>query len=508
MKVVTADEMKRIDKKTIEDYGIPGSVLMQRAGNAVANRIKETFSSGKVIVLAGGGNNGGDGIIAGRVLYSSGWIAKILLISRQDKLSPDCERELSSAKKIGIPVEFRTHINEKDLNQAVVIDAIFGTGLSKPIKGDIADVISIVNNSAKDVVSVDIPSGISSDTGEVMGIAIKATLTVTFGLPKRGHFLYPGAEHTGRLFVEDIGFPKELLIDKNIMCETIEKENISIPQRHRYSHKGTYGHVLLVGGSRGKTGAPLMAGRACLRAGAGILTIAVPNSIMDVMQARVTEEMTFSLPEGDGRLLSKALNVILKFLNEKADVLAIGPGIRVTKEIERLIQELLLRCTKPMVLDAGAIDSLKRDLLKNIKAPLILTPHPGEMARLLKVSVKDIERDRIGIALSFLKGIKGAIDIVLVLKGVPTIVAGKNKGAFINTTGNPGMAKAGSGDVLTGMLAGLLAQGLSPLQTSLTGVYLHGLAGDIGAEKKGYHSLLAGDIISAISEAFCKVKTD
>ncbi|MDP3261197.1 MAG: NAD(P)H-hydrate dehydratase, partial [Thermodesulfovibrionales bacterium] len=378
-----------------------------------------------------------------------------------------------------------------------------------------------INASDSPVISVDIPSGISSDTGQIMGEAVRADYTVTFGLPKRGHLLYQGAEYAGRLFIEDIGFPEELLHSEKLNAELIEKRDISllIPERQRYSHKGDYGHVLVIAGSRGKTGAAFMCAKACLRAGAGLVTIGVPESLLDVFQSRVTEEMTLPLPDkGDGTLSSKALEKILEFLSEKADVLAIGPGISITDDTKKLVRELLLNSTAPAVMDADAINSLEgnKQILKKAKAPIILTPHAGEMARLLRqssvvsrqLSVKDaeliakIEKDRINTAMSFAK----ETGTYLVLKGVPTVIAEPEGRVFINPTGNSGMASAGTGDVLTGMLSGFLGQGLNPLEASILGVYMHGLAGDIAAKDKGEHSLIASDIIDAIPEAFSFLK--
>ncbi len=523
MKVVTSEEMREIDRKTIRDYGLSGSVLMERAGLAVALKVKELFEPRKVIVLSGGGNNGGDGIVVARNLYNWGWNVKVLLFSKQDKLSPDCLAQYKIAKKIGVPIEFKTEVNEKDLHSAVVIDAIFGTGLSKDVTGKIADVISFLNKSKVPVISIDIPSGISSDTGQIMGTAIMADYTVTFGLPKRGHLLYPGADHAGRLFIEDIGFPENLLKSQKLKIELLEKEDMSllIPERQKYSHKGDYGHVLIIAGSKGKTGAAFMCAKACLRAGAGLVTIGVPGSLMDVFQSRVTEEMTLSLPDrGDGTLSSEASEKILEFLSNRADVLAIGPGISDTDNIKKLASTIVLNATVPMVIDADAINALSgtRNIFKKTKAPIILTPHPGEMARILEGSKglasgesprrqgfkgsREIEQDRINTAIKFSK----ATGAYLVLKGVPTIVAEPEGSVFINPTGNPGMASAGVGDVLTGMIAAFLGQGLDPLETSILGVYMHGLAGDIAAGKKGEHSLIASDIIDSIPEAFISMK--
>ncbi|MDO8746581.1 MAG: NAD(P)H-hydrate dehydratase [Thermodesulfovibrionales bacterium] len=510
MKIITAEEMREIDRITIKNYGISGTVLLERAGLVVAEKIRELYERRKVIVLSGGGNNGGDGIVVARNLHEWGWNVKIILFSRENKLNPDCLLQYKIAKKAGAAIEFRDYITEKDLHSALVIDAIFGTGLNKNITGKTAEIISFINASDSPVISVDIPSGISSDTGQIMGEAVRADYTITFGLPKRGHLLYPGADYIGRLFIEDIGFPEELLHSEKLKTELLEKRDMSIliPERQRYSHKGDYGHVLVIAGSRGKTGAAFMCAKACLRAGAGLVTIGVPESLLDIFQSRVTEEMTLPLPDkGDGTLSLKALEKILEFLSEKADVLAIGPGISVTDDTKKLVRELLLNSTAPAVIDADAINSLEgnKQVLKKARSPIILTPHAGEMERLLRQSsVKDakliakIEKDRINTAISFAK----ETGTYLVLKGVPTVIAVPEGRVFINPTGNSGMASAGTGDVLTGMLSGFLGQGLTPLEASILGVYMHGLAGDIAVKSKGEHSLIASDIIDSIPEAF------
>ncbi len=531
MKVVTSQEMREIDRITVEEYGIPSLVLMERAGLAVALKVSKLLTPNsklkRVLVLCGGGNNGGDGIAAARNLHNWGFKVNVLIFAKKDSLSPDCNAQYQIAKKNGIPIEFRKTVNERDIHGAVVIDAIFGTGISRHIKGSIADVIKFVNASRIThhalTVSVDIPSGISSDTGEILGKAVKADCTVTFGLPKRGHFLYPGAEYTGRLFVEDIGFPDNLLAEDNLRVGLMTKETVSglIPPRPGYSHKGDYGHILIVAGSKGKTGAALMAAKACLRSGSGLVTLAVPESLIDIFQNRVTEEMTLPLPDnGNGTLSPKAADVILNFASERIDVIAIGPGIGVSNNTEKVMNELIQKSTVPMVIDADGINAIAPPhpplvkggqrgvmskeaigLFKKAKSPIILTPHAGEMARLLQ---RAVEKDRINTAISFSKETR----TYLVLKGVPTIVAEPDGNAFINTTGNPGMATAGSGDVLTGIIASLLGQGLNPIDSSVLGVYLHGLAGDIAAKARGEHSLIASDIIDSLPDAFLKLLDD
>lgn len=535
MKVVTAEEMRSIDGEAIEIYGIPGVVLMERAGLAVASKIKEIFGRKKVIVVSGGGNNGGDGFVVARILYNEGWDVKVFLTSRPEDFKGDALLQYKAAVKFGVDIQPIKELLTCNIpvitRHSIIVDAILGTGLSKDVTGRLAEIINFLNKSNVPIISADIPSGISSDNGQVMGEAIRAHYTVTFGLPKRGHLLYPGAEYSGKLFIEDIGFPKELLESEKFNVELLMKNEVStlIPERLNYSHKGDYGHVLIVAGSRGKTGAALMAAKACLRSGAGLVTIGVPDSLSEIVQSRVTEEMTLILPDkGDGTLSAKASDIIRDFLNEKADVLAIGPGIGVSADTQKIIKNMIKNSTKPMVIDADGVNSIKgeREVFKKARVPVILTPHPGEMARLLKQSapiplpfprrsregvkiptselVTMIEKDRINTAMSFTK----ETGTYLVLKGVPTIITGSDGKAFINSTGNPGMATGGTGDVLTGMIAGFLSQGMKPVQASILGVYTHGLAGDIAASEKGEHPLIATDIIDKIPAAFYSLKSN
>jgi NAD(P)H-hydrate epimerase len=338
-----------------------------------------------------------------------------------------------------------------------------------------------------------------------------ADCTITFGLPKRAHFLYPGAEYAGKLFIEDIGFPPCLLESDSIKASLIDRETASalIPARPRNSFKGDYGHVLVIAGSRGKTGAALMCGHAALRSGSGLVTLGVPESLVESFQSRVTEKMILPLPDdGNGMMSLKALDSVLEFSAEKIDVIAIGPGIGVSSATKKIMTELVLRSAVPMVIDADGLNSISasaehalgvKDLLQKAKSPLILTPHPGEMARLIHQSKVT---DRIGISLSF----AGEACIYLVLKGVPTVAAVPEGNIFINTTGNPGMATAGAGDVLTGIIASLLGQGLNPAHASMLGVFMHGMAGDKASEKTGEYSLIASDIINALPDAFMELQ--
>jgi NAD(P)H-hydrate epimerase len=517
MKVVTAAEMREIDRAAIKTYGIPGLVLMERAGMAVAEKAMEIFPGKRFLVLCGGGNNGGDGLVAARGIYNHGLRVKALVFSKQESLSPDCKIQYHLAMKSGVDIEFRKSLTRADLHGSVIIDAVFGTGLSKPVAGELGKAFRLINETEVSVVAVDIASGISSDNGEVLGEAIMADHTVTFGLPKRGHLLYPGAEYSGSLYVEDIGFPAELTNSENIRVELIDRElsGSLLPARGRNSFKGDYGHVLVIAGSRGKTGAAFLTAESALRTGSGLVTIGVPETLMDIYQSRVMEEMTLPLADhGDGTLAAKAIDAILNFVSQHADIIAIGPGISVTPDTEDIVKQIVLSSAVPLVIDADGLNAIKDiDIFSKAKAPIIITPHPGEMARLLNknskfkiqknnraavISTHDIEKDRIGTALAFAK----ETGVCVVLKGAPTIVATPEGNVFINTTGNPGMATAGAGDVLTGIIASLVGQGLDPSSAASLGVYLHGLAGDTAAAMLGEHSLIASSIIAALPEAF------
>jgi len=543
LKVVTSEEMRQIDMTTIGKYGIAGTILMERAGLAVASKINEIISRSpdypvgaihelplhkrgnlKVIVFCGGGNNGGDGLVASRILHTQGRDVEVYLAAKPNDLKGDAKINYNAAKKFGVRIFPVTRFLNNPLSltpyPCLIVDALLGTGLNKDIRMPLSEVVNKINRLSLPVVSIDIPSGISSDSGQIMGCAVKAQVTVTFGLPKRGHYIYPGAEYTGKLYVEDIGFPRKLTGSEKIKVNLPQREDIIslLPERPGYSHKGTYGHVLLIAGSKGKTGAALMAAKACLRTGAGLVTIGVPESLVSSFQSRVTEEMILPLADkGNGTLSFKSADAIIAFLKKQANVLAIGPGLSADSEISELIYRLVINSNIPIVIDADGLNALsgKTGILKKSKAPIILTPHVGEMARLVQgvrgkgygvaagFSLREeIERDRINVALIFAK----KTGCYLILKGVPTVIAAPDGNAFINPTGNPGMATAGTGDVLTGMISSFLAQRLSPQNASILGVYMHGLTGDMVAQIRGEHSLVASDIINAIPGVFKKIR--
>jgi NAD(P)H-hydrate epimerase len=494
--------MRSIDSQTIESLGIPGLVLMERAGLAAVDAVQSMRHGRRVLVLAGTGNNGGDGLVVARELYNRGVKVSAMVLGRRGRMSPACAHQYDVCRKLGVPVHFGQSITPADLHGALVVDAIFGTGLAKEIAGPSARIIAAVNSSDCPVVAVDIPSGISSDTGQILGVAMRADITVTFGIPKIGHYLLPGAEYTGRLVVSDIGFPPSLY-DK-ATCSLIAEEDarLLLPHRHANSHKGANGHILLVAGSLGKVGAAFLSSRAALRAGAGLVTVAGPDALAGVYQAKALEEMVLPLDDaGQGFLAGpEAVRQVLGFAYSDADVLAIGPGLGRADATVQAVREIVASCAAPMVMDADALYALSGDdreakrIWGRLRAPAVLTPHPGEFARLTGLTVPEIEADRVRAAVAY----SASTGAYLVLKGSPTIVATPDGDAFINSSGGPGLATAGTGDVLTGVIAAMLAQGLSPLEAALLGVYVHGAAGDHASARFGAHGLIASDVAEAL----------
>ncbi|MDX9714748.1 MAG: NAD(P)H-hydrate dehydratase [Dissulfurispiraceae bacterium] len=509
MKIATSSEMLSIDMTAISEYGIKSSLLMFRAGAALADHAHALFPKRNIFVLCGCGNNGGDGFVAARRLKSKKHKVRAVVLCDKKSMSTDCLREYKAARKSGVKIEFCPAIEEMDFRDCVVIDAIFGTGLKRKITGYIGDVISKLNASGVQVISADIPSGISADTGKVCGAAVKANHTITFGLPKRGHFLYPGAEYSGNLVIDNIGFPDQLLAAEDINIELLNRFRVSsfFEKRDILSHKGAYGHVLVLAGSKGKTGAAKLAARACLRSGAGLVTLGVPESLIDIYQSCAVEEMVHGMPDGsNGSLSSQALEQILNLAGSSIDVIAAGPGMGVSADTERLMADLVVMSPAPLVIDADGLNSLSsrcgqkmnlQDIFQNARSPVVLTPHSGEMKRLC-ASAGIKEADRIANALELSRK-TGA---VVVLKGAYSVVADPASRVFINSTGNPGMATAGSGDVLTGIIAAFVGQGMAPFHAAVAGVFIHGLAGDTASDIYGQYSLLATDIIEFLPKAF------
>ncbi len=516
MKVVTAQEMREIDRQTIEEIGILGVVLMENAGSAVVRAIHRHFPGcQRVGIVVGKGNNGGDGLVVARQLALAGQSVQIFLVSPPDGFTGDALTNLQIARNLDLPIV--QILSEGDLDQLesqialcdLIVDSIFGTGLRGGVRGYIADVIEYINATERPIVSIDLPSGLEADTGMAEGACVQATCTVTMGLPKRGLLIHPGATLTGQLEVAEIGFPPSVIDAQNIQVNWTQPADAAqwIPPRYTHSHKGTYGRVFVVAASTGMTGAAALTSEGALRVGAGLVTLGIPKSLNPILEMKLTEVMTLPLPETtEGALALDAKSQILDFVEPTNSVLAIGPGLSQQPETVALVDSLVRESERPTVIDADGLNALSKSkaLLSSLSPETVLTPHPGEMTRLIGGTVVELERDRIGIAQRFVQ----AHNITLVLKGAPTVTAGGNGEVWINSTGNPGMATGGMGDVLTGIIAGLMAQKLSSYDAAVLGVYLHGLAGDIAVESVGLHGLMAGDVLNAVPKAIetCSIK--
>lgn len=509
MKLATAEQMRELDRLTIERIGIPGLVLMENAGRGATDCLLEYYAeacAAGVVILCGPGNNGGDGFVIARHLRNRGYACQCLLLGEKGKVAGDARVNLDIAEKIGVHIhELRETKDleevEEDLSDAgLIVDALFGTGLTRAILGLGAELIELINELDAIVVAVDIPSGLGADDGRPTGAVVRADLTCTFGLAKVGQFLYPGRSSCGEVEVIDISIP-QLLVDALPLSVELLEESRLLPffePRSPEAHKGDFGHVLVVGGSRGMSGAPVLAARAAMLAGAGLVTAAVPAAIMTAVEAGLVEALKFALPDDSrGRLSASALDPLLEILAGK-NAVALGPGLGRGHDLAVLLGALLAKVEVPLVIDADALNNLAGDpaVFKEARAPLVLTPHPGEMARLLGKTNREVQADRPAAAAA-LAAKTGA---VVVLKGAGSLVAAPDGRWWINPTGNPGMASGGMGDVLTGMIASFIAQGVPPLEAALCGVYLHGLAGDLAAEAVGERALTASSLLDRLPE--------
>jgi NAD(P)H-hydrate epimerase len=502
--------MNRLDRLAIEEYGISGLVLMENAGRQVVEVIRQVMGEmqGKVVtIFVGKGNNGGDGFVIARHLLNLGAEVKVLSIVELSDITGDAATNLNIWQRMEQKVYSLQHGDGLNIvrlvlmNTDLIVDAIFGTGFKGKMTEKVGSLVEVLNSSGKPIVAVDIPSGLEANTGKVNGPCIQASHTATFALPKLGLLLEPGADYTGELHVADISIPSLLIEQEAPERHLITPEMVKswLPNRPSAAHKGSFGRVLIVAGSRGMTGAACLTGEAAVKTGAGLVTVAVPETLHDIVEAKLTEVMTVPLPDnGKGFLSSEARQSILNLL-ENADVLALGPGLSTQPEVVAMVKELLPSVRVPCLIDADGLNALigEVDILRKIQAPVVITPHPGEMARLLEVSIKEIQGSRLETT-----GRAATVwNVVALLKGAKTVVAAPDGSVYINPTGNPGMATGGSGDVLTGMVAALIGQKLAPASAAAAGAYLHGLAGDHGAMDKGMLGLTAGDILAKIPAA-------
>ena len=500
MKLTNSAQMREIDRYAIEVMGIPGVTLMSNAAQHIASAAMERMpDGGNVSVFCGTGNNGGDGVGAAVLLKSKGYKVRVFLIGDANKLSKDSREMLKRLEYIGGSVEafFESYELIGWLSICgVVIDAIFGIGLNAGLQGDALVAAEMINSSPAYVIAADIPSGVHADSGAIPSYAVKADLTITFSLAKPGHFINPGSTHCGEIRILDIGIPAELLSEAVSKVFAILPEDIKLPRRKPSSHKGDYGRCLIVSGSVGYTGAPALCALAASKMGAGLVYLGVPEQIYSIIATKLIEEMPFPLP-GDklGRLTANSAGELLRRAAE-SDVCLIGPGLGLSDETVSLVRSVIPIVKAPLVLDADAINALASDVdhLHKAAGPVILTPHHGEFVRLVG-NVPSGERLR--TARSFAK----QYNCYLVLKGHRTIIATPDGTAYINTTGGPSMAKAGTGDVLAGMIAALIGQKLQIKDALIAAVHLHGQAGDICATKNGEYSVTATDIITTLPEA-------
>jgi ADP-dependent NAD(P)H-hydrate dehydratase / NAD(P)H-hydrate epimerase len=509
MYLVTAQEMRAFDATAIQDYGIPGVVLMENAGRTTFHILKKHLGGDlrdlRVSVIAGPGNNGGDGYVIARYLINHGASVHTFLLSPRDKIQGDALINLKVLEKMTSHVfpitdgETMKQAAQMWQESEVIIDAILGTGLASDVRSPYREAILEVNNTSAIILSVDLPSGLDADTGRILGCAVRADITATYGFRKLGMALHPGREHCGSIEVVDISIPLPAVEKKPPKAILYAHPQAELYRRLRMdseAHKGRFGHLVIIGGSPGKTGAPSMAAWAASRVGAGLVTVGVPASLNPILETKLTEEMTEPLPESiPGYLGVSAVDRILSLAEGKRCV-AIGPGLSTEHDIPEMIERILSAHSGWVVIDADGLNALsgRMEILKTTNAQVVLTPHPGEMGRLVGKSAAEIQDDRVGIT----KKLAADYGVWVILKGARTITASPNGIIFINTTGNPWMASGGQGDVLTGILAGLLVQGIPPEEALPFGVYIHGLAADKLVDRIGPAPVTATDVLEEI----------
>lgn len=514
MIVVTAQEMREMDRLTIQRYGVPSLDLMERAGEGVARALLNRFgraARGGVLIVAGKGNNAGDGLVVARYLKKKSIPCEVVLLARKEDLSHDAAENLRAYLRLRGRVSEAGEdpvamLRQRLKGKRLVVDAIFGTGLNEEVRGLYARAIEVVNEAALPVIAVDVPSGLDSERGRALGVAIKAEMTVALGFPKLGEVVYPGIEHVGELVVTGIGIHPKAVEEVRPGTELLEVEDIArlIPARAPDTHKGSYGHLLVVAGSRGKTGAAILACRGAMRVGAGLVTLAAPRSLNDIFASSLVEVMTEPLKDNIEEEIEPLSDHAWRQLLERKNALLFGPGIGVKDSARTTLRWCLRNLEIPWVIDADGLNNLvsELDALRHAKNPPVLTPHPGEMARLMKLDTAAVNRDRIGVARTFARNHRCHV----VLKGARTVIATVDGNVFINPTGNPGMASGGMGDVLAGILAGLLAQGLPVSDALKLGVFLHGFVGDQVRRTKGEMGMIASDVVERLPEGIQELK--
>lgn len=514
MKIVTSAQLMQLEHMAINEYGIPSILLMENAALAVLEAVSEALgdvTSKRIVILAGKGNNGGDGLALGRHLVNRGAEVKVFICGDPAELKPDSLLNFRLLKGLGAAIfqvcgetelrAFKLALMTCDL----AVDALYGTGFRGALPPVQESYVQALNESGKPVIAVDIPSGLEADTGKIYKDAVRAKVTVTFGLPKLGHFLGRGPEYSGRVQVDKISIPETILDAPQVQTHILTDQKVAgyIPPRAIDGHKGTHGLGIIVGGSSGMTGALALAARALLRSGAGLVQMVTGASIAAQVDSLLLEGTTIALSESSpGVLAPESVGRIQEALL-RAKAMAVGPGLGKAEGMFDFLATLVGNCNKPLVLDADALNILALDLkvLEKAQAPVILTPHPAEMARLTGLTVNEVVSNRLELALA--KAVEW--NVFLVLKGSTTLIVSPTGEVFLNPTGNPILGTGGTGDVLTGCITGFLAQGVPPLKAACLGVYCHGLAGDILAAEMGPRGALAGQVADALPRALKQI---
>ncbi|MBA7647492.1 Bifunctional NAD(P)H-hydrate repair enzyme Nnr [subsurface metagenome] len=495
MKVSTVAEMRNLDKGAIETFKIPDLILMENAGEAVYFVINNEFGiEGKrFTIFCGIGNNGGDGFVVARKLHSNGGQVKVFLLGDKAKLTGCAKDNFEMISALPIDIHEFSSVEQAQFSVShcdAIVDAVFGTGLVRDVGGIYREVIELINQSQKTVFSIDIPSGVNGDTGQVMGCAVSADYTVTFGLPKRGNLLFPGFDLCGKLYVTHISFSPSHYNADTIRVET--NDPLPLPQRGEDTHKGSYGKVLFI------------AALSFLKAGGGLSYLASPESITNFLATKGSEIVFVPQKQTDNGTLSlKAKDQLLEF-SDTVDMVIMGPGLSLHEETQQLVRELAEEIKKPLVIDGDGITAVSQDIgiIKKRKEQTILSPHFGEMSRIIKTDIGEIQKNKIPLLFKACKEL-GAF---IILKGAHTLIGYPDEQVFINMSGNPGMATAGSGDVLVGTIAAMFGLGLSMEDSTRMGVFIHGLAGDLAMRDIGADGIIAGDIMNYLPEAirYCR----
>ena len=501
MKVAKVDEMKDLDRRATEEFGISQDLLMENAGQAVYFVMLQEFGieNNKFVVFCGGGNNGGDGFVVARKIHSNGGEVKVFLLDDENKFRGAAKKNFEIVSRMPIEMSRVSSIDSvilELLDCDAIVDAIFGTGLVREVRGIYKDVIQLINESQNTVFSVDIPSGINGDTGEVMGVAVEADYTVTFGLPKLGNMLYPGYEHCGKLYVSHISFPPALYNSESIKVAI--NNPVELPERARDTHKGSYGKILFIAGSSSYLGAPYFSALSFLKAGGGLSYLATPKSISPFLASKGSE-IVF-LPQKDtpsGSIALENKDELLEF-SQGVDMVVLGPGLSLAQKTQELVRKLTPKINKPLLIDGDGITAIAEDLgkIKKRETPTILTPHLGEMSRITKMEIGEITKNKIDV----LQHTARELDAMIILKGAHSLIGYPDGTVFINVSGNSGMATAGSGDVLTGTIAAMYGLGLALEDAVRMGVFIHGFSGDVAAVDKGEDGITAQDILDYLPE--------